>query len=136
MRIAVVSIPSGDAARLSRHRDALVRGFGSSGHSADAVDSRSEVRLSLYDFIAILSEPSGIGSKLPPRVSELLAGSGTLVGKRSMAVLCKRGLASTKALARLMSAMEAEGMLVTCGEIVTRPEDALRAAREAPVERA
>ncbi len=135
MRVALVGIPAGDIESLQTHLKNLARGFEASGHMVDIIDHRSDTRISGHDFIAILSEPTGLGAKLPARISEFLSNAGTIAGKRSMAILRKRGFMSGKCLAKLMAKLEAEGMIVTCGEIVAKPEESLAAARGAPVVR-
>ncbi len=135
MRVALVGIPAGDMESIQTHLRNLAKGFESSGHMVDIIDHRSEARISGHDFVAILSEPTGLGAKLPARISEFLANAGTLTGKRSMAILRKKGFMSGKSLAKLMAMLEAEGMVVTCGEIVAKPEESLAAARGAPVVR-
>jgi hypothetical protein len=52
-----------------------------------------------------------------------------------MAFLRKRGLFGGRALARLMKAMEGEGMYVNYGEFVATIAEAEAAAKEAPIER-
>jgi len=52
-----------------------------------------------------------------------------------MAFLRKSGFRPERALARLMKAMEAEGMVVNCAEVLANEAQASEAAREAPVER-
>jgi hypothetical protein len=135
MRVALVGIPAGDIESIQTHLKNLARGFEASGHMVDIIDHRSDTRISGYDFITILSEPLGFGAKLPARIAEYLANAGSIAGKRSMAVLRKKGFMSGKSLARLMAMLEAEGLVVTCGEIVSKPEESLAAARGAPVVR-
>lgn len=135
MRVALVGFPSGDIESLQTHLRNLAKGLESSGHMVDTIDQRSDARISAYDFVVVLSEPVGIGAKLPSRIPEFLSGAGTVAGKRAMAVLKKKGFMSGKALAKLMGMLEAEGMVVTAGEIVSKPEESLAAARGAPVAR-
>jgi hypothetical protein len=135
MRVAVIGFPSGSPESLQILLKAVAAGFESAGHTVDTLDPRSDARLSLYDFIAILSAPSGLGSKIPPRIAEFLSGAGTLSGKRAIALLKKGGFMPARALARLMGRMEAEGMVVVASEILTSPESGREAARQAPVQR-
>lgn len=135
MRVALIGFPSGSPESLQILLKAVSAGFESAGHTVDTLDPRSDARLSLYDFVAILSAPSGLGSKIPPRIAEFLAGAGMLSGKRAMALLKKGGFMSARALARLMGRMEAEGMVVVASEVLTSPESGREAARQAPVQR-
>ena len=52
-----------------------------------------------------------------------------------MAFVRKSGLASGRALKKLMAVMESEGMIVNFAEVIASVEDAAEAARSAPIER-
>jgi hypothetical protein len=138
MRVAVVFIPAGRSSEpLASVARSMTRALESAGHRVEEFLSSGgeHPRLTGYDYVIVGTEPSSLFGKIPARVPETLAGSSSLAGKRSMAFVRKGGLAPAKALSRLMSAMEAEGMIVNCGEIVSGPEDGAAAARSAPVER-
>jgi hypothetical protein len=137
MRIAVVYVPAGDRARIEATAKAMARALESKGYSADVLEARSDEtpRLTGYDYVVLGTESANLLGKIPDRVAGVLAQAGMLAGKRSMAFLRKGGLRPEKALARLMKAMEAEGMVVNCAEVVGSDADAARAAREAPAER-
>ena len=91
--------------------------------------------LSMFDFIVLCSEPSGFMGKISSKIHTSLSGNCNLSGKRSLAVLLRGGLASGKALAALMNAMEREGMLVVMGELVSNAQEAAKTARDAPLVR-
>lgn len=136
MRVAVLCVPAGDRSVLGKFALALVNAFEAAGHRAEFVDWDTGImRLAAFDYIVLGSEPVGIGGKIPAKVAELLASAPGVAGKRSMAFLLKRGLFAERALSRLMSAMEAEGMRVNYAELMARPEDAVALGRQAPVER-
>jgi hypothetical protein len=137
MRIAVVYVPAKDKARIEAAAKAMARELEKKGHMVDLSEARPGEcpRLTGYDYIVFGTESASPLGKIPDRVASVLAQSGTLTGKRSMSFLRKGGLRPEKALARLMKAMEAEGMVVNCAEVVGSEEEAARAAREAPVER-
>jgi menaquinone-dependent protoporphyrinogen IX oxidase len=137
MRIALVYIPAKAPEALALVSKAMARSLEAAGHFVDLSEARADEspRLTGYDYIVIGTESATAFGKIPARVAQFLAQSGMITGKRSMAFLRKTGLRPEKALARLMKAMEAEGMVVNCAEVVSNEANASDAAREAPVER-
>jgi hypothetical protein len=136
MRVALVYFPNKGSEALEPVAKAMARGLEAAGHFVDLSVARAgETRLTGYDYVVIGTEGAGLLGKVPGGIPQFLAQAGTLTGKRSMAFLRKSGLRPDKALARLMRAMEAEGMVVNCAEIVANEAQAARAAAEAPVER-
>ncbi len=137
MRVAVVYLPAGDPDTLASIAKSMVRALEAKGHRADSLEARKDEypRLTGYDYVILGTEAIGLGGKIPGRLREYLAQAGSLTGKRSMAFVRKTGFAPAKALGRLMAAMESEGMLVNCAEIVAGTEEAVAAVGAAPVER-
>ena len=137
MRIALVYIPAKDPDALAAVAKAMARALESAGHYVDLAQAKSDEspRLTGYDYVIVGTESNTLLGKIPLRVSQFLAQAGTVTGKRSMAFLRRTGLRPERALARLMKAMEAEGMIVNCAEVVSSEANASTAAREAPVER-
>jgi len=137
MRVAVVYVPAKDKDRIEAVAKAMARALEGKGYLVDLSEARADEtpRLTGYDYVFIGTESASAFGKISDRVAQFLAQVGTLTGKRSMAFLRKGGLRPEKALSRLMRAMEAEGMIVNCAEIVKNEDEAARAAREAPVER-
>ena len=138
MRVALVYIPAKDPDALAAIAKAMARALEAAGHFVDLAQARADEspRLTGYDYVIVGSESATAFGKIPARVAQFLAQAGTISGKRSMAFLRKTGLRPERALSRLMKAMEAEGMIVNCAEIVTNEASASAVAREAPVERA
>ena len=137
MRVALVYIPARDPDALAVVAKAMARALEAAGHYVDFSQAKADEppRLTGYDYIIVGTESMTLLGKIPPRVSQFLAQAGTVTGKRSMAFLRKTGLRPERALSRLMKAMEAEGMIVNCAEVVSNEANASVAAREAPVER-
>jgi menaquinone-dependent protoporphyrinogen IX oxidase len=137
MRVALVYIPAKAPEALAALSKAMARTLESAGHFVDLAQARADEspRLTGYDYIVIGTESDSPMGKIPARVAQFLSQAGMVTGKRSMAFLRKTGLRPEKALSRLMKAMEAEGMVVNCAELVTNDASAAAAAREAPVER-
>jgi hypothetical protein len=137
MRIALVYIPAKDPEALVAVAKTMARTLEAAGHFVDLAEARADEspRLTGYDYIVIGTESATAFGRIPERVAQFLAQAGMIAGKRSMAFLRKSGFRPEKALARLMKAMEAEGMVVSCAEVVANEAGAAQAAREAPVER-
>jgi menaquinone-dependent protoporphyrinogen IX oxidase len=137
MRVAIVYVKSRDSSPLPEEAKAMAKALDGAGHQVELSDAASDAapRLTGFDYVIAGAEGRGIGGKLPPRLGEYLAQAGMIAGKRSMAFVAKTAFGSERALARLMSAMEAEGMRVNCAEVVSGAADAARAALSAPIER-
>jgi menaquinone-dependent protoporphyrinogen IX oxidase len=137
MRIALVYIPAKDPEALVAVAKTMARTLEAAGHFVDLAEARADEspRLTGYDYIVIGTESATAFGRIPERVAQFLAQAGMIAGKRSMAFLRKSGFRPEKALARLMKAMEAEGMVVSSAEVVANEAGAAQAAREAPVER-
>ncbi len=137
MRVALIYVPARDGEALLSLAKTMARTLEAAGHFIDLSEARPDEspRLTGYDYVILGTESASAFGKISPRVSQYLAQAGQVTGKRSMAFLRKTGLSPAKALARLMKAMEAEGMVVNCAEIVANAAEAAAAAKEAPVER-
>lgn len=115
----------------------MARSLEAGGHRVDILEPGSDPsRLAGYDFLFVGAEASTFAGKLPDGLAVFLKQSMALGGKRSLAFIRKSGLRPQKALERLMFLMEAEGMRVTCSEIVIGLQDAALVAASAPVVRA
>ncbi len=136
-RVAVVYLPAGDPGPLNAVARAMVGALEAAGHRAECFEAgkAGSPRLTGYDYVILGTEGRGFGGRIPPGLRGFLAQAGSVSGKRSMAFVRKTGLSPAKALKRLMAAMESEGMLVNCAEIVAAGEDAAAAVSAAPVER-
>ena len=137
MRVALVYIPVKGPEALEKIAKAMARALEAAGHFVDLLAARpgDSPRLTGYDYIVIGTESATAFGKISGKVAQFLAQAGMLAGKRSMAFLRKGGLRPERALSRLMKAMEAEGMVVNCAELVANEASAAEAARGAPVER-
>lgn len=122
MRIALVTFIDSDDARSSAIVSRLASVASARGNVVERLSGRSDsslVRLSMFDYVAIVYRPKGLfSSTLPPAVSEYLAQSGPLTGKKGCAIVVKSGLSSARSCRALMHAMEAEGVCVDYFEIV------------------
>jgi hypothetical protein len=137
MRVALIYIPAKAPEAIAALAKIMARTLEAAGHFVDVSQAKPDEmpHLTGYDYVIIGTESASAFGKIPDRVAKLLSQAGMVTGKRSMAFLRKTGFRPEKALHRLMKAMEAEGMVVNCAELVSKEEDAASAAREAPVER-
>ena len=127
MRVAVVFFSGKKRQRLLEHCQALIRGIVAQGHTADLVDGDRDVntRLTIYQYVVVGSEAvSAFGGKIPDKVGGWLAGAGTATGKRSFAFVLKAFIGAPRALARLMKAMEKEGLFLKNSAILTSAVEA------------
>ncbi|MFZ4615171.1 MAG: hypothetical protein ACOYM2_03125 [Rectinemataceae bacterium] len=137
MRVCIVYISAGNARAIASLSKAMAKAFEARGHEVEAVEGArgASPRIGSADYLVLGVEGLGFLGKLPPRLAELLAQSGGMTGKRSMAFVRKRGFFAHKTLARLMKTMEAQGMNVNYGELLASTAEAVAAGRAAPVER-
>ncbi|MDA8425382.1 MAG: hypothetical protein M0Z80_04535 [Treponema sp.] len=137
MRVAVVFAPERADTTLTAMARELARALQAKGHFVDIAEAKSGEahRLTGYDYVIVGTAPVGLRGNIPPRLGDFLAQSGALQGKRAMAFVRKSGLSSAKALKRLMTVMESEGMIVNYAVIIASIQDAAEAARGAPLER-
>lgn len=132
MNVSVVAISDRKSERLKSMAKAVADEFARLGHSVELMDT-PDYRLASSLYIAVISEPKGLGSSLGDKLRIELARCQSLSGKRAMALMVKSGFFPAKALGRLMKAMEKEGMVVTMGDVVASPSEAVAVASGAPV---
>lgn len=137
MKVAVVYIAGRSDDGLSNIAQGISDSLTRLGHSVELSDRRGNTRSRIvaFEYIFIVSEPIGLGSKLPARLREFLAQDSGIGGKRSTAVLRRTGLLPSKALRRLVGAMEGEGMVVNFDALAANAIDGAIAAETAPLER-
>lgn len=126
MRTAVVFFPSSSRDKVREVARALADGIGAQGHDVDVVDGSQDVntKLSIYTHVAVVAEQRTLfRAQLPQGISEFLANSGIVGGKKSFAFVIKKPLGNTKALKKLMHAMEHEGMFLRYSDVLATPED-------------
>lgn len=126
MRVAVVFFGGKKRAKILEICKALSRGIEAQGHQADVVDGEHDVntKLTIYQYIVVGTEAvTAFKGKIPERVGPFLAGAGQVTGKRSFAFLLK-SFGAPRGLARLMQAMEKEGMYLKNSSILTSAVEA------------
>jgi menaquinone-dependent protoporphyrinogen IX oxidase len=138
MRVGIVYFPSNSGETPEKIAKALAKSLEQIGHDPTVIngDVDSSTKLSLYDYVAVIAKAVSLfGGKLHEKVGTFLANAGTVSGKRSCAFAIKTPFGSEKALARLMRAMEREGMFVNYSQIVRIPEDASESGKRLPIAR-
>lgn len=127
MRVAVVFFSGKRREKILEICKALIRGIVAQGHQADIVDGDRDVstKLTVYQYIVVGTEAtSTIGGKIPEKVGSFLSGAGQVTGRRSFAFVLKSFISAPRALARLMHAMEKEGMFLKNSSILTSAVEA------------
>ncbi len=112
----------------------LEKGALSNGHQIvvkDGTKDRANVRLTMYEYVAVIVSVTGLfGGKIPPKVAEVLAGAGTVSGKKGCALVVKSGLSSAKTCKTLMKAMEKEGVFLDYSDIIENAGHAVAVGRK------
>ena len=119
MRIAVVCVPSQRKAAPD-YVQALAKGMESMGHHVEIIDAWTDdgYKLPSFEYIAVVAESlSFFSSTMPSALSKVLSAA-SVTGKKSAAFLKKGGLFGAKALAKLMRAMEKEGMYINWSDVI------------------
>jgi menaquinone-dependent protoporphyrinogen IX oxidase len=126
MRTAVVFFPSKSREKVREVSRALADGIGSQGHDVDVIDGSQDVntKLTIYTHVAVVAEQRTLFTgHVPESIREFLANSGIVGGKKSFAFVIKKPIGNTKALKKLMHAMEHEGMFLRYSDVLATPED-------------
>ncbi|MGO9409487.1 MAG: hypothetical protein ACLQCB_01905 [Spirochaetia bacterium] len=121
MRVAVVFFSGKNRERIRDLANGLAKGIEKQGNQVDVFDARRDnnVKLTIYQYIAIGMEPSGsFSGKVPDSVRSFLAGSGVVTGKKSYAFVCRSTLGTAKSLTNLMRSMEGEGMFLKSSDVL------------------
>ena len=127
MRAAVVFFATNSRDKILNITRSLARGIESQGHQVDIIDGVHDVnaKLTMYQYIAVGTETlSNFSSKIPEKVSQYLASSGMVAGKRCFAFVSKNVFGASKALSRLMRNMEKEGMYLKYSSVLNSPQEA------------
>ena len=139
MRVAIVVAPkSSDSSKLNEIAKGFSDGFSKLGHTVDVISALrdSDKRLSIYDYIIVLSEPlSAFSGKTPDCIRSYLAGgAGAISGKRC-SVFLHGGIRKNKALQFLMRTIEGEGIILKSGDLVKSRDEAKAIALHLNIER-
>lgn len=132
MRIAVIALSEKRNEKLNRILHGFAGEFRAMGHSCDTMTSPVG-GLSGYDFLVFCSDSASMAGLKNNRLNQTLSSAGSLVGKRSMAVLSKGTFFSNRNLGRLMSLLEKEGLVVTMAELISGEAEVPSLARGAPL---
>lgn len=127
MRAAVVFFAGGSRDKVVALARALARGIEAQGHQVDVVDGDRDVnaKMTVYQYVAVGAGPlSAWSGKISDRVGQFLNSSGMIAGKRSFAFVAKNLAGCSKALTRLMKAMEKEGMFLKFSSILGSAQEA------------
>jgi len=121
MRVAVVFFSGRNREKIRDLATGLARGIEKQGNQVDVFDGARDnnVRLTIYQYIAVGMEPSGsFSGKVPDLVKSFLAGSGVVTGKKSYAFVSRSAFGTAKSLSNLMRSMEGEGMFLKNSDVL------------------
>jgi menaquinone-dependent protoporphyrinogen IX oxidase len=121
MRVAVVFFSGKNREKIRDLANGLAKGIEKQGNQVDVFDGGRDnnVKLTVYQYIAIGMEPSGsFSGKVPDFVRSFLAGSGMVSGKKSYAFVCRSTFGTAKSLTNLMRSMEGEGMFLKNSDVL------------------
>ena len=125
-----------DGGKLPALAKAVAKGIEFQGHQVDVINMYEEgVRLTIYDYVVIGSEPvSFFSAQVPSQIAKFLAQAGTVSGKRCFAFI-SGGLRKGRTLQNLMKAMEHEGMYLRLSDIISKEDAAIAIGKRLNVER-
>jgi hypothetical protein len=128
MRIALVHFLQNENMKHKQIVKKLEQTAVAQGHIVDVFSGYKDsynLRLTGYEYVTVITASSPFfGSKIPPKVKEVLASSGTVSGKKGAALVIKAGFSSNKTCNVLMKAMEKEGMVIDYFEVVISADHA------------
>lgn len=128
MRVALISFFPEQNHKNASILTKLMNGSASKGNQVElfnGFENLSNTRLTAFDYIAVIVHTQGFfGGKIPPRVREYLATSGTISGKKGCALVIKGGFSSGKTCKNLMRAMESEGVKLDYFDVLQNEESA------------
>ena len=128
MHVALISFCPARDGRSKEILKRLEAASSSRGNRVDLIDGNSDigsVRLTMFDYIAVvINSPGVFSARVPLRVREFLAASGTIGGKKGCALVIKSGFLSGKACANLMETLEAEGVKLDYFDVIRSADHA------------
>lgn len=126
MRVGVVFFADRNRQGLLALARGLGAGLESQGHQVDVIDGVRDVnsKLTPHQYTVVGTESLSITGKIPVRVERFLASAGLIQGKRCYAFVAKSFLGSSRALIKLMRAMEHEGMYLKNSGVLKSHEEA------------
>jgi menaquinone-dependent protoporphyrinogen IX oxidase len=131
MRIAVVYFTPRSNSPVIAMAKAIASGIESQGHQVDIIDGFTDQtrKLIMYQYIIIGTEQIGFFGKIHDKIGHYLSSQGTVQGKKGFAFVAQKIFGTPRALLRLMSVMEKEGIMVKCSEIFTSRRMALETGK-------
>lgn len=113
--------------RLKALAEALARGMQKQGAQVDVINGvqTRDTKLTGYHYIAVGCDVRSIfKGVLPPELAPALANGGIITGKKAFCFVPSAPLGAASTLAKLMRALEHEGMHLRFSDILTKPDEA------------
>lgn len=130
MRVCVLHFLDLNNQKEKKTVENLSKGAEKAGHNVTILNGYKDmdnVKLPIYEYVFIVIKQKGIfSSKIDDKISEVLGKSGNVIGMKSAALVLQNGLNgfAEKACARLMKAMEKEGMFVNNFSVLSNADHA------------
>lgn len=126
MRVAVAFFGSSRSRAISAIAEGLKAGIESQGHQVDLIDwdRAVDVRLTVYEYVAIgCPVVSPFGGKIP-EVQERLSAARIMTGRKAFVFVPRAVFGATRALRRMMDAVEREGVFLRFSEVLRSVDEA------------
>jgi len=124
--------------KLKEISEAIAKGVEKQGISNVSIYNMmtdNDKRLTIYDYLVVVSEPiSFLSGKVPSYISKFLENAGTVSGKRAACVITG-GLRGQKALLNLMKITEGQGIILKTSDIIKKEDEAISFGAHLNVER-
>ncbi|NLM01420.1 MAG: hypothetical protein GX220_08225 [Treponema sp.] len=136
MKVAIIHFLEKNNAKHKSVLEGLSKGIKKNGHDVTIMHAHTQmynVKLPIYDYIFIVAKPLSLFSaKIDQTILKVLSSHGTLIGKKSSALILKNTFSffAEKACIALMNAMEKEGMFVNNFMIISNSNQAMSFGRK------
>lgn len=137
MQVCILYCGANQHTKLKPLADSIAKGIEKQGHQTTVLNALvdTDKRLTIYDYIVVLSEPiSAFSAKIPAYIVKYIENAGQVSGKRCACVI-SGGLRKNKALLNLMHAVESQGIIIKISEVIKKEDEARAFGSHLKVER-
>jgi hypothetical protein len=118
---------AGHQPKLKALAEALAQGMQKQGAQVDVINGiqNRDTKLTGYHYIAVGCDVRSLfGGAMPPELAPALSNGGIVTGKRCFAFVLPALVGAPSTLAKLMKALEHEGMMLRFSEVLAKPDEA------------
>ena len=137
MQVCILYCGADQHSKLKSLADSIAIGISKNGHQTAVLNALvdTDKRLTIYDYIVVLSEPIFLFSaKTPGYIVKFLENAGQVSGKRCACAI-SGGIRKNKALLNLMRDVESQGIIIKISEIIKNSGEAVAFGSHLKVER-